>query len=68
MDSDPKSETRSYRRDDGVLMIEVRPGQFINESAFGLLKQTVDSKSRPASSLREPKRGNYRRKRTAMDG
>jgi len=24
-----KSENRTYRRDDGVLMVEVRPGQFI---------------------------------------
>jgi hypothetical protein len=29
---------RSYRRDDGVLMIEVRPGEFVNERVASLLK------------------------------
>ena len=42
MTRDAKSEDRTYRRDDGALRIEVRPGQFISESAaaaLGLLKQ-----------------------------
>jgi hypothetical protein len=38
------TDCRTYQRDDGVLMVEVRPGQFINEEAaakLGLLKQGV---------------------------
>ena len=37
MAKDEQSETRTYRRDDRALMIEVRPGQFISESARPLL-------------------------------
>jgi len=32
-----QSKQKSYRRDDGVLMIEVRPGQFVNERVASLL-------------------------------
>ena len=60
-----QSETRTYHRDDGALMIEVRPGQFISESAaavLGLLKQSGhdpnrrESPRRGGRQLQRPKR------------
>jgi|EndMetStandDraft_5_1072996.scaffolds.fasta_scaffold3225030_1 hypothetical protein len=30
---------KSYRRDDGVLMVEFRPGQFVNEHVAFLLER-----------------------------
>ena len=59
MAKDEQSETRTYRRDDGALMIEVRPGQFISESAaaaFGLLKQSGLNPGKPGSD-KEARRG-----------
>ena len=56
------SDAKTYRRDDGVLMIEVQPGQFISEraaSTIGLLKKTADTKAQVP-----PKRGNYGPRRT----
>ena len=56
------SDAKTYRRDDGVLMIEVEPGQFINEraaAAFGNRKQSKDNRD-----THPPKRGNYGVKRT----
>jgi hypothetical protein len=56
------NDAKTYRRDDGVLMIEVQPGQFINERAasnFANRKPTTDTR---ATSV--PKRGNYGVKRT----
>ena len=58
------SEAKTYRRDDGVLMIEVEPGQFISERAaavFGNRKQIKDNRG-----TRPPKRGNYGVKRTKI--
>jgi hypothetical protein len=33
-----QSKRRTYRRDDGVLMVEFRPGQFVNERTASLLE------------------------------
>ena len=55
-------DTKTYRRDDGVLMIEIQPGQFISERAariFGDPKQATNN-----GATRPPKRGNYGVKRT----
>ena len=52
------SDAKTYRRDDGVLMIEVEPGQFISEKAaslFGNIKSTIENNK----AKRPPKRGNY---------
>ena len=50
-----QSEKRTYHRDDGALMIEVRPGQFISENAaaaLGLLQQSGLNPAKPASDSR----------------
>ena len=55
MTRDAKSENRTYRRDDGALMIEVRPGQFISESsaaALGLLKPSGLKQAKPNADER----------------
>ena len=31
MAKDTASDRKTYRRDDGVLMVEIGPGQFVNE-------------------------------------
>ena len=59
MAKDEQSETRTYRRDDGALMIEVRPGQFISESAaaaLGLLKKSGLTPAKPVSD-KQARRG-----------
>jgi hypothetical protein len=59
------SDAKTYRRDDGVLMIEVEPGQFISEKAaslFGNIKSTTDNNK----AKRTPKRGNYGARRTKI--
>jgi len=58
------SDAKTYRRDDGVLMIEVEPGQFISEKAAAVFrnrKSITDNKG-----TRPPKRGNYGVRRTKI--
>ena len=38
MTKDAQFKRRTYRRDDGVLMVELRPGQFVNERVASLLQ------------------------------
>jgi hypothetical protein len=38
MNKNDQSKRRTYRRDDGVLMVELQPGQFVNERVASLLK------------------------------
>ena len=53
---------RTYRRDDGALMVEVQPGQFVNEEVAANLvnKASPTSQEKPAPNrgrrqLRTPK-------------
>jgi hypothetical protein len=39
MTKNDQTKRRTYRRDDGVLMVELRPGQFVNERVASLLKE-----------------------------
>ena len=67
MAKDEQSVTRTYRRDDGALMIEVRPGQFISESAagaLGLLKHSGRNPTKPGSDSRRGGRQMNRPKRS----
>jgi hypothetical protein len=50
------TDCRTYQRDDGVLMVEVRPEQFINEEAaakLGLMKHHVLDPLQNTGSSRE---------------
>ena len=38
MTKDAQLKRRTYRRDDGVLMVELQPGQFVNERVASLLQ------------------------------
>ena len=45
MAKDTTLERKTYRREDGALMVEIRPGQFINgelAASLGLIKARVD--------------------------
>jgi hypothetical protein len=64
MTREAKSENRTYRRDDGAVMIEVRPGQFISENAaaaLGLLKQSGLKPVKPANEERARRGGRLQR-------
>ena len=54
------SERKTYRRDDGALMVEVRPGQFVNEELaanWGLINASaVPTKGKAPSSPQRPQR------------
>jgi hypothetical protein len=57
MTKDTTSKRKTYRREDGALMVEIRPGQFINGDlavSLGLIKQTaIDAlQNTPASRQR----------------
>jgi hypothetical protein len=43
MNKNDQSRRRTYRRDDGVLMVELQPGQFVNERAASLLEDESDN-------------------------
>ena len=47
--------TRHYRRDDGALMIEVRPGQFVNEQMAARLgfQSAAESKKTRVKGAKE---------------
>jgi hypothetical protein len=40
---------RTYRRDDGVVMVEVAPGQFVNERVASVLEERGGGLSRDSS-------------------
>ena len=62
MTKDPHLKRRTYRRDDGVLMVELRPGQFVNEHVAASLLQPERCDS---GFIEPPQRG---RRRVQMRG
>ena len=63
MAKDITSDRKSYLRDDGVLMVEVRPGQFINEELAGRLGLIKPASS--AVTLKDTPASRQRRQRTS---
>jgi hypothetical protein len=57
MTKDAQLKRRTYRRDDGVLMVELRPGQFVNERVASLLEDEPDN----GGFIRQSHRGRRRR-------
>lgn len=56
MTKNDQHKRRTYRRDDGVLMVELRPGQFVNERVASMLEdEPLDS-----ASIRHSHRGRRR--------
>jgi hypothetical protein len=58
--ADTTLERKTYRRDDGALMVELRPGQFINEELaanLGLIRQNplipMQNSGNPTASATE---------------
>jgi hypothetical protein len=62
-----QSKQKSYRRDDGVLMIEVRPGQFVNERGASLLNGEPGARMRSLFEERISSRGGRRHLQTHED-
>ena len=62
-----QSKQKSYRGDDGVLMIEVRPGQFVNEGVASLLNGEPGARMRGLFEERISSRRGRRRVQTHED-
>ena len=62
MANDATMVGRMYRRDDGALMVEVRPGQFINEEVAANLG--LKNKASPTSQEKRAPNCGQRQRRT----
>ena len=59
MAKETTSERNTYRREDGALMVEIRPGQFFNEELaanLGLIRQSSPDASMQATPATRQRR------------
>ena len=60
MAKDTTLERKTYRREDGALMVEIRPGQFINgelAASLGLIKPaSIDATLQNTPAIRQLRR------------
>ena len=56
MAKETTSERKTYRREDGALMVEIRPGQFINEELAALIRQSSPDASMQATPATRQRR------------